>query len=486
MDFTEALKKHKEKGHVVLIPDIKCYSPKDGELMKGRDPVSVAKQLEKAGACAISVVTEKREFHGSMELLKNVCSAVSVPVLRKDFVTSEKDLDETLAAGASAILLMISCLGFEKLASLYRAALSRGLTPFVETHTYEEYRFALSLGAPLIGINNRDITVLEKDDGTVAHSGAILDMISRDMNGRGNVPAGKHHIHRNTVKLKPGADRPDSPFIIVESALRNGDDVHCALRKGADGVLVGTAILNAADPVRQYLSMTRRCGVKICGLMSGADADACLASDVDICGFVVNYPVDVRWNLDADAAKNLICLVKEKVKACIVTGGEPGKVVSLARELQPDLVQLHYRETFEQTVQIAKELGKDDTGVIRSIPGDTDALEEMFGTKELAKVLEMLADSEIAGILLDSRNAGNAATGGGNILQYYDQNIAVQLDRFAGSGKMILAGGGITSENAGQVMKLLKPDYLDVMTGAENSDGQKSEELIRKLTQTIR
>ena len=115
MRFLEALKNRKAEGGIPLIPDIKCFSPKEGDLMKGRDPVVLAQMMAQAGACAVSVVTEEKEFHGSMELLKQVCGAVKVPVLRKDFITCEKDLDETKAAGADAILLMVSCLGEEPL-----------------------------------------------------------------------------------------------------------------------------------------------------------------------------------------------------------------------------------------------------------------------------------------------------------------------------------------------------------------------------------
>ncbi|MBQ9031486.1 MAG: hypothetical protein IJ106_16445 [Parasporobacterium sp.] len=466
MKFLEALNNRKAQGMVPLIPDIKCFSPKDGELLKGRDPAELAMQLVKAGAPALSVVTEQKEFHGSMEILSAVCRSVSVPVLRKDFITCEKDLEETRSAGAQAILLMVSCLGEERLTQLYHAARRLGLTPFVETHTLRELEFAKGLKAPLIGINNRDILVLERDDGTVTHAGRLL----REAKEEGS-------------------------FYVVESALKDGDDVRRALKSGADGVLVGTAILNAPDPVRRYRTMTRRCAVKICGLMSRADVDACLVQDTDFHGFVVEYPVPVRWNLDRNKAGELLSYLKKtdgSAKTCIVTGGEPDRILALARALRPEYLQLHYRESLEDTARIAECLDSEGIRVIRSIPQDPQARQEMFGTGSLEQIVQKLSDTQVSGVLLDSREASNAAFGGGSLLQTLEggEESAAQIRRIrkllADSEKLLIVGGGILPETAGEVISKLQPDWIDVMTGAEDSAGRKSQLRIAQLTEAVR
>ncbi len=133
MKFLDALKKKKETGMIPVIPDIKMFSPKEGDLMRGRDPVAYAKALAGAGAPVLSVVTEEKEFHGSLKMLRDITSQVNVPVLRKDFIESAEELDDTVNAGASAILLMVACLGEKRLEELYRQALERGLLPLVET-----------------------------------------------------------------------------------------------------------------------------------------------------------------------------------------------------------------------------------------------------------------------------------------------------------------------------------------------------------------
>ena len=454
MNLLKALQLVSLTGRIPVLPDIKCISPKDGDLLRGRDPLLIAKELVNAGAPALSVVTERDSFGGSMDLLRGVCAAVDVPVLRKDFVEDEKDLDETKAAGADAVLLMVSCLGEERLAKLYHAALARGLTPFVETHTREEFAFAEEkLKAPLIGINNRDILVLEKDDGDVSHTARLLE------------------------------DRSSNAFIIAESAMHTPQDVRDAIKAGACAALVGTGILTAQEPAGMTRQMSCRTGLKVCGLQNAADVEACLASAVEMCGFVTEYPVSVRWNLTREEAAPLLKRVSGKAKTCIVTGGSLRKVTELCRFLKPDAVQLHYTETLLQTQRIAQELKKEGIKVIRSIPLDGRMRKRMFGIDDLTKIIELLNGSDVSAILFDARDANNAADGGGRI--FSDAKAAQEIRKACSiSRKQVLVGGGVTEENAGEIIQALRPDLIDVMTGAENAKGSKSPEIIAALAET--
>lgn len=472
MKFLESLRKTAAAGRIPLIPDIKCYSPKDGDLTRGRDMTQVALALKAAGAPVLSVVTEEKEFHGSLALLKKIADATGLPILRKDFIETEADLDETRAAGADAILLMYACLGRERLHALYHAALRRGLTPLVETHTAEELRWAAELGAPLVGINNRNIRILERDDGDVSLSESLL----------------------KTFKNENAA----APFLVVESAIKDGADVRRAIRSGADAVLVGTAILKADDPACAFRRMTRLAGLKICGHQTEDDVRASLAAGADLLGFVTEYPVPVRWNLTAAQAAPLLALARGagagsadgqmigtpsagRVKTCIVTGGSPAKVLSLARQLRPDFVQLHYTETFAKTQEIARALAADGIAVIRSVSGDRAMRKAACGTDELPEIIDLLLQSAVSGILLDSRDAGNAARGGSGVLCEMGSELTPSLrDKIRASGKLLIVGGGITADNAAAVYRTFAPDVLDVMTGAEDADGRKSAERIRQ------
>ncbi len=452
MNFLEALKRTKEGYRIPVIPDIKVYSPKEGELLKGRDPVFYAQSLVSAGAPVLSVVTEEKEFHGSLQLLKDICSSVKVPVLRKDFIEEAGDLDETIKAGASAILLMVACLGERKLEMLYREALRRGLIPLVETHTKEELDFALRLVAPLIGINNRNILELERDNGDVRYAEKLL-------------------------KMK--ADSEHNAFIIVESALGCADDVRTAVRAGADGVLTGTAILQAQDPQAMYRAMSGKSGLKICGVMDQAGVDICNEHLVDIIGFVVEYPIDVPWNISRNQAKALIGGVK--TKSCVVTGGSFEKVLGIARELRPNLLQLHYTETLKETDRIAAALHELGIRMIRSVPVNTALRKQMFGAQSFMETIHLLDSSQTDYILIDSRDAENAASGGKGLSFTQEEKEAI-----GNSSKQIILGGGITEKNAGRMSLEYLPDYIDIMTGSEDAPGKKSEQKIRRIVESIR
>ena len=510
MNFLTALKKRRDAGPFPVIPDIKSFSPKEGDLLRGRAPVSLALQLEAAGACVLSVVTEEREFHGSMDILRQICRAVSVPVLRKDFIESEADLLETKKAGASAILLMYACLGKDRLEALYEKALEMGLVPFVETHTAQELQWAAELGAGLVGINNRNILDLERDDGDVRKSESLAGF------------------------------RPQNAFLVVESGLQGPADVRRAAGFGADSALVGTAILQAPDPAAMYRAMTRPCGLKICGIMDREGIRICREQQVDVLGFVTEYPVPVPWNLTREKAADLVSFAKRNsedeadavipgdadqdpgaipqslsskyggggntgsaagrpdepgsdtkpgsasersVKTCIVTGGTPDQVIRLAREIRPDLVQLHYTETAAETARITEVLALEGISVIRSIPADAAQRRRMFGTEDLPEIAKMMETAGVSALLLDSRDAGNAAAGGGAILEQMDAGSIRQIRSFF-SGEIIL-GGGLTAANIREAVRVLRPDMADVMTGAETSPGRKSAELVSALVRAL-
>jgi indole-3-glycerol phosphate synthase len=214
-----------------LIAEIKIKSPKEGDLLAGRDPVALARDMQAAGAACLSVVTESRHFGGSMELLRSVASAVSVPVLRKDFVTGLEDVRATTKHGASCLLLMVATLDWAKLVELHEEARRCGLETLVEIHDHAELDKALTLELDLLGINNRDIRRLETDNGTVAGTLRLLRRI------------------------------PPGVRAISESAISTPEEVRSVLAAGGLGVLVGTAILRARDVADGVRRLTLGIGV---------------------------------------------------------------------------------------------------------------------------------------------------------------------------------------------------------------------------------
>lgn len=215
-----------------LIAEIKPSSPKVGALLAGRSVASVAAEYALAGAPCLSVTTG-RWHGGSVAMMTEMVAATGLPVLRKDFLTSKRALEETRAAGASAALLTCTLLRRVDILRLAEAALDLGLTPFVEAASEAELDgLALPQGA-ILAINNRDIRARETDDGGIATSLALL--------------AAARAAHSGPV--------------VSASGLLTPEDVATVRRAGFDGVLVGTALLSGPDePVattRRFLDAAR-------------------------------------------------------------------------------------------------------------------------------------------------------------------------------------------------------------------------------------
>jgi indole-3-glycerol phosphate synthase len=200
---------------VAVIAEVKRSSPSKGTLAEIADPAALAVEYEAGGAAAISVLTEERRFAGSLEDLVRVRCAVSVPVLRKDFIVSAYQLFEARAAGADLVLLIVAALTDPELVSLVERARSIGLTPLVEVHTAEEVQRALDAGASLIGVNARDLHTLEVEPTTFARLAPLI---------------------------------PDGIIRVAESGVRGPHDVIDLARAGADVVLVGEALVTGRDP----------------------------------------------------------------------------------------------------------------------------------------------------------------------------------------------------------------------------------------------
>jgi len=205
-----------------IIAEIKRASPSRGPIRPGLDPVGTARGYQEAGAAAISVLTESGFFRGSLADLAAVKTAVSLPVLQKEFILEEYQIFEGRAAGADAILLITAILPADRLAGLYRLSRDLGLAPLVEVHDERELETALALGAELIGINNRNLKSLEV-----------------------NLETG-----RRLLSLIP----PDRTAII-ESGLKTREKIGEFLRLGARAFLIGESLLSRPDPAAALREM---------------------------------------------------------------------------------------------------------------------------------------------------------------------------------------------------------------------------------------
>jgi indole-3-glycerol phosphate synthase len=212
-DFLSALKKP-ARGDVGLIAEVKKASPSAGVICKDFDPVRIAKEYEAAGASCLSVLTDEKFFQGSLDYLRQIRSAVKLPLLRKDFIIDERQILEAIEWGADAILLIVSILSDDQLKKFHSLAIDAGLAVLVEVHDAREMERALKIGAELIGVNNRDLKTFKVDLATTENLAAKL--------GRGKILVAESGIHtRADVERlqKCGA----SAILVGESLLRDGD-----------------------------------------------------------------------------------------------------------------------------------------------------------------------------------------------------------------------------------------------------------------------
>lgn len=219
--FAAALRR--ADGCVALIAEIKRASPSKGVLTEDFQPARLAAAYAAGGAAALSVLTDRDFFMGSLADLQTARQAVPLPALRKDFTIDERQIAEARAFGADAILLIAAILEDARLRDLHAAAQAHGLAALVEVHTQAELERALRLDVPLIGINNRDLHTFKVD----------------------------LNVFRS---LAPQV--PDQVTLVAESGIYTAEDVADMAACGASAILVGESLVKAADVVGQVRALS--------------------------------------------------------------------------------------------------------------------------------------------------------------------------------------------------------------------------------------
>jgi indole-3-glycerol phosphate synthase len=198
-----------------VIAEMKRRSPSKGDLANELVPGVLAKAYAAGGAACISVLTDRDWFGGSAADLGEARAACDLPVLRKDFTVSERDVCDARLMGADAVLLIVAALDDEELACFLALAHELALAALVEVHTEEELGRAVAIGADLIGVNQRDLSTFTVD--------------------------------RNlAVSLR--AQMPDGAVTVAESGIRDGGDADALFACGYDAVLVGESLVTSPDP----------------------------------------------------------------------------------------------------------------------------------------------------------------------------------------------------------------------------------------------
>lgn len=207
---------------VAVIAEVKRASPSKGNLAPDLDAARVAADYEAGGAAALSVLTDREFFQGSVDDLRTARAATALPVLRKDFTVGPADVLDARCMGADAVLLIAAALSPEELDELMALANSIGLQALVEVHDEQEAARAVTGGASLIGVNQRDLYTFDVDTDRAVRVARML---------------------------------PDEVVRVAESGIRDGDDVRRLGQAGFDAVLVGEALVSSPDPAAAVRSL---------------------------------------------------------------------------------------------------------------------------------------------------------------------------------------------------------------------------------------
>jgi indole-3-glycerol phosphate synthase/phosphoribosylanthranilate isomerase len=373
---------------LATVAEVKRRSPSAGDLRPDADSAKLAAEFEGAGAAAVSVLVDER-FAGTIDDLRAARARVSLPLLAKGFFREEGQLDELRQAGADAALLILRDLDDRTTRRLMEHAEAIGLDALVEAHDAEELARAVELGADPIGINARDLSTFA---------------IDRD------------------VQLRLVAQAPRERVVIAESAVHTRAQGAAAEVAGADAILVGTALMRAADPPAKLGEIASRPLVKVCGLTRAEDVEVAVEAGADLCGFVLE-PASPR------AAREVLPVPETVLSVAVFVGD--------AEENDADLVQLYDR-------QDGKVRGRDAV---------------------------FLRDGEQVATVVDLP---------------WEEEDETQLDRArAVQGRLVLAGG-LGPENVRHAITATRPWAVDASSSLESRPGIKDHDRVRAYVAAAR
>lgn len=430
-DFAQAFE---PRSQVHLIAEVKRASPSKGMLLHDfteQTPVELARTYEANGAAVISVLTEPHFFLGKPEYLTAIKQAVTIPVLRKDFIIDEYQVYEARAWGADAILLICAILDDAQLRHLLGVARSLHMHCLVEAHSSEEAERAVNAGALVIGVNSRDLVTFKM------HPYLIRD-----------------------IRQQLPADR----IIIAESGIHTAADARRLARYDVQGMLVGESLVVSQHVPTQIRTLLRGANtstqVKVCGLRQAEHISTATQAGADLLGFIF-YPPSHRYiRPEAVRANVQASGYHEQPTAPDLVGvfvnEEANFINDMVDEAGLHYVQLHGDESPEFCQRIKRP-------VIKALG--------LRATEDLAR---LDAYREVAWrLLLDTPTPQWGGSG---------ETSDWELARQAAHAHRIFLAGGLTSANVGEALAQVHPWGVDVSSGVESERQKDTEKIWRFLT----
>jgi indole-3-glycerol phosphate synthase/phosphoribosylanthranilate isomerase/anthranilate synthase/indole-3-glycerol phosphate synthase/phosphoribosylanthranilate isomerase len=457
-------------GPARLVAEVKHASPSKGVLAVDFDPAGRARAYAAGGAAAISVLTEPEYFLGALDHLATVRAAVDLPILRKDFILDPYQVYEARAAGADAVLLIRALIDEPTLRELLALTHALGMEALVEAHDAAEVRCAVAAGARVIGVNSRDLRTFAVD-------------------------------HDVVPRLRPLV--PADRVFVAESGIADPGGALRARAWGADAILVGEALMRAADPAALARALATAGGgptaalfagrptpfVKLCGLRDPAHARVAVTIGADAFGLIF---APVRRQVTPEDAAAIVRAAREAALSHSAlpslsqrrgAGGEdfplavgvfvdedPTTIARIADTSGLDAVQLSGHEPPATIAAVASLTGLPILKAVRvSTEDDFAAVERTLA----AGATPLLEPHAAVGDAPNSRYGGNGRPG--------DWDLA---GRVAARWPMILAGG-LTPANVAAALAAVRPRGVDVSSGTE-TEGVKDEAKLRAFAAAAR
>jgi indole-3-glycerol phosphate synthase/phosphoribosylanthranilate isomerase len=476
----------RDKQQVRLIAEVKRASPSKGLLIPHLDPVELARTYEANGAAAISVLTEPHFFLGSPDHLMAIKQAVSVPVLRKDFIIDEYQVYESRAWGADAILLICAILDDIQLRYLLDVAHALNMYCLVEVHSREEAQRAVAAGAAIIGVNSRDLVTFQ------IHPYLICEL-------RPLIPA--DHV------------------VVAESGIHYAADARRLARYGVQAMLVGESLVVSHDIPAQMRSLLRGANediqVKICGLSTPEHMRAAIDAGADMLGLMF-YEPSSRY-IQPQQAQALLDSIEEGEHSHtvrtddVVSQNNPDirrgrfiapiadssaiaglslsrlkSEISLSRppaqSIAPDIVGVFVNKDATYINEVSQQVGLHAVQLHGDEPPEfchsiARPVIKALRLQDMADIGKVRAYREVAWrILLDTPAYG---WGGSGIT--HDWTLA----HTAAQETPVLLAGGLTPENIAEAIRQVHPWGVDVSSGVE-TNGHKDTSKIRAFIKNVR
>ena len=414
-----------------IIAEVKRTSPSDPSLQRLGPPGALARAYRRGGACALSIVTDAPHFGTSLADVASLRDAVDLPILTKDFIIDAAQIQAAWAAGADAVLLIVSMLDSNSLKELLGVARELGLAVLVECHDEAEISMAQDAGAALIGVNNRNLKTLSTD---LSHGESLLPFVGDGMG---------HHA-----------------ITVSESGLNRRKDIERMAMAGADAFLIGHALLLSPDPGRKVaeLSGLQAEGarqVKICGLTHPEDALAAHESGAHLLGLI--FAGGPR-KVDLEQALAIREAVPEARLCGVFQDQDPIEIARVVDRCDLDLIQLHGDESSAFCRRLAEETGRPLIKALR--PNQV--------------VAETLDSYDAVSYFLVDRPKSDPTPVDPDELQKAAAFIKAH-------GRSVFLAGGLTADNVAVAIEACDPVGIDVSSGIEKEPGRKDLAALEKF-----